>query len=99
MSPNLFHLNRRAFLAQHAGALGGLALADLFAADQTRVNADESSSPASPRPRATSVICLFQHGGPSQVDLFDPKPELTKRQGQPYPGKIEAHFDKQQGNL
>jgi hypothetical protein len=45
------------------------------------------------------VICLFQHGGPSQVDLFDPKPELTKRHGQPYPGRLEVHFDKQQGNV
>src|SRR5437773_2177928 len=51
------------------------------------------------RPRAQAVICLFQHGGPSQVDLFDPKPELTKRHGQPYPGEVEAHFHTQVGKL
>ena len=45
------------------------------------------------------MICLFQHGGPSQMDLFDPKPELTKRHGKPYPGQLEVHFDKQAGNL
>ena len=45
------------------------------------------------------MICLFQHGGPSQMDLFDPKPELTKHQGKPYPGQLEIHFDKQAGKL
>src|SRR5262249_46191596 len=57
--------------------------------------------PAFRRPdaRAKSVICLFQHGGPSQMDLFDPKPELTKWHGKPHPGKLEVHFDKQAGNL
>jgi hypothetical protein len=51
------------------------------------------------RPRAKAVICLFQHGGPSQMDLFDPKPELTRWGGKPYPGKVEAHFHTQVGNL
>jgi hypothetical protein len=45
------------------------------------------------------VICLFQHGGPSQMDLFDPKPALTAHQGKPYPGSLEIHFDKQAGKL
>jgi len=38
---------------------------------------------------ATSVIQLFMNGGPSQMDLFDPKPELNRRHGQPYPGNVE----------
>ena len=33
------------------------------------------------------------------MDLFDPKPALTKYHGKPYPGKLEIHFDKQAGNL
>src|SRR6187551_2318139 len=33
-------------------------------------------------PRARRVIMLFQNGGPSQMDLFDPKPELKKRHGE-----------------
>ncbi len=33
------------------------------------------------------------------MDLFDPKPELSKRNGQPHPGQLEVHFDKQKGNL
>jgi len=36
-------------------------------------------------PKAKSCIFLFMYGGPSQVDLFDPKPELTKRHGEPIP--------------
>ncbi|MFT5491087.1 MAG: hypothetical protein ACI8V5_001446 [Limisphaerales bacterium] len=42
------------------------------------------------RPRAKSVIHLFQNGGPSQMDLFDPKPELQRHMGKTYPGKLEA---------
>src|SRR5205085_5023538 len=51
------------------------------------------------KPRAKAVICLFQHGGPSQMDLFDPKPELTKRHGQQHPGPLEIHFHTQAGKL
>src|SRR6266853_4015577 len=57
-------------------------LSELLAAD--------SSNPLAAKPphfpaKAKSVIFLFLVGGPSQVDLFDPKPELTKRHGQPLP--------------
>ena len=45
------------------------------------------------------MICLFQHGGPSQMDLFDPKPALSRHHGKPYPGSLEIHFDKQAGKL
>src|SRR5437899_297053 len=94
-----FSLTRRAFLSRYAGSLGGLALAHLLATERAR--ADEPLAPKKPHhaPRAKAVICLFQHGGPSQVDLFDPKPELTKRHGQPYPGEVEAHFHTQVGKL
>ena len=39
-------------------------------------------------PKAKRVIYLFQFGGPSQIDLFDPKPTLAKMQGQDLPGSI-----------
>ncbi len=39
--------------------------------------------------RATAMISLFMQGGPSQIDLFDPKPELNRLDGQPFPGKIK----------
>ena len=40
--------------------------------------------------RARAVIQLYQEGGPSQVDLFDPKPELTRRNGQPHPQGVRG---------
>jgi hypothetical protein len=101
-----FALTRRAFLGRYAGSLGSLALAHLLATESS-VAAANPSSLAGPldakaphhRARAQALICLFQHGGPSQMDLFDPKPELAKRHGQAYPGKVEAHFHTQMGKL
>ncbi len=96
---NASQLLRRAFLSQYAGSLGGLALAQLLQTERGLVHGggvDQKPSTAS----AKSIICLFQHGGPSQMDLFDPKPELTKWHGKPYPGgNLEVHFDKQMGNV
>jgi hypothetical protein len=103
-----FSLTRRSFLTRYAGSLGGLALAHLLASERA---AGASPSPGNrsagllaPKaphhaPRARAVISLFQHGGPSQMDLFDPKQELTKRHGQPYPGQVETHFHTQAGKL
>jgi hypothetical protein len=90
-----FSINRRAFLGRYAGALGSLALADLLASPNTI----QASSPPSLPGKAKAVICLFQHGGPSQMDLFDAKPELTRHDGQPYAGELEVHFHEQKGNL
>ena len=96
---NASQLLRRAFLSQYAGSLGGLALAQLLQTERGLVpggGVEQKPSTAS----AKSIICLFQHGGPSQMDLFDPKPELTKWHGKPYPGgNLEVHFDKQMGNV
>src|SRR5262245_24811086 len=90
-----FAMNRRAFLGRYAGGLGALALAHIEA---------EAGDPLAPKPprhagKAKSVICLFQHGGPSQMDLFDPKPELTKRHGQAYSGDLKVHFHTQVGKV
>jgi hypothetical protein len=96
-------LSRRAFLSHYAGSLGPLALTWLLAQDQVRAGSQEAAEPlgaVAGAGKAKSVICLFQHGGPSQMDLFDPKPELTKGDGKPYPGgNLEIHFDKQAGNV
>ena len=44
--------------------------------------------------RAKSVIYLYMDGGPGQMDTFDPKPELSKRNGKPFPMKKEpTQFD------
>ena len=100
-----FSQNRRAFLGRTTGALGTMALAHLLniedgsaargAVDGSGRGTATPHQPAS----ADAVICLFQHGGPSQVDLFDPKPELTRHDGKPYQGDLEIHFPGQKGNL
>ncbi len=93
-------LTRRQFLGNYAGSLGGLALAHLLQKAAIAGNAVGEGHGAARRPTAKNVICLFQHGGPSQMDLFDPKPALNKYHGKPYPGgQVEAHFDKQRGNV
>lgn len=92
-------LLRRAFLSQYAGSLGGLTLAHLLQSSQAGLYSQEPFKNTI-APKAKAIICLFQHGGPSQMDLFDPKPELTKWNGKPYPGgSLEVHFDKQMGNV
>ncbi|MSQ97572.1 MAG: DUF1501 domain-containing protein [Gemmataceae bacterium] len=97
-----FRMNRRAFLGRWAGGIGSLALAHLLA--QERGLGQASADPLAPRvphhpAKARSVICLFQHGGPSQMDLFDPKPELNRRHGTRYQGELETHFHTQTGNV
>src|SRR5437899_10673697 len=94
--------SRRQFLARTGQGFGLLALAGLLdqagalAADSTAgINAAARQlHPLAPRPthfpaKAKSVIWLFMNGGPSQVDTWDYKPELAKRDGQDLPG-----FDK-----
>ena len=78
-------MTRRQLLAASALGFGSLALAHLL-------NAEDAASPgvaAAKRavqphipPNAKAVIMLVQNGGPSQMDLFDPKPGLAKRAGQ-----------------
>ena len=77
-------ISRRELLARTGTGLGVLGLAGLFA-DESRAAA--SANPLAPKaphfaPKAKHVIHLFMNGGPSQVDTFDPKPELTKRHGE-----------------
>ncbi len=78
--------SRREFFSRAGSGLGGIALAAMLAGESSA----NSVNPLSPKlthfePRAKRVIWLFMHGGPSHVDLFDPKPELTKLAGQPLP--------------
>src|SRR5687768_634449 len=78
----LHSLSRRDWLTRTATGFAGLALSTLLAEERAR--ADSSRAPHF-APKATAVIQLFQHGGPSHVDLLDPKPELTRRHGQAMP--------------
>ena len=95
--------SRRDFLRRAGSGAGLLALATLLESQgslASRSFADEDAhalNPMAPRPghfpaKARSVIWLFMNGGQSQVDTWDYKPELTKRDGQELPG-----FDKNTG--
>ncbi len=79
-------ISRRQLFTRAAAGFTGVALASLLdrEASGAAESTTRSTSPHSP-PKATSVIQLFQHGGPSHMDLFDPKPELNRRDGQPMP--------------
>ncbi len=92
------HLQRRHWLAQSAYGLSGLALAWLeqrrSAAAPPKPDLQPRSFDLLPRPRATApqataMISLFMQGGPSHIDLFDPKPELSRRHLQSYTGDIK----------
>lgn len=69
-------------------SLGGVALAHLMASTPLKAaDAAGSSVGRGPHfaPRAKRVIWLFMHGGPSHVDLLDPKPDLVRYVGKPLP--------------
>jgi hypothetical protein len=70
-------MTRRDFLQTLPGGLGAAALADLMPAGQPHFPA-----------KAKRVIYLFQHGAPSQIDLFDYKPALGKLRGVDLPGSV-----------
>ncbi|MEX2261582.1 MAG: DUF1501 domain-containing protein [Bryobacteraceae bacterium] len=83
------YLSRREMLWRSANGFGGLALASLLAEDQARANS-RATDPMLVRephfaPKAKSVIFLFMDGGPSHVDMFDPKPRLKQDDGKPLP--------------
>ena len=85
--------SRREFLQHCTGGLGSIALWHLLALEGRTAGANRQvpgSNPLQVRaphfvPRAKNVIFLFMEGGPSQLDLFDPKPEMKKWEGQALP--------------
>ena len=95
-------LTRRDVMTRSGVGFAGIALGMLLAEESARADTGPAGIVTAPHhaPRAKAVIQLFQHGGPSHMDLLDPKPELTKRDGQPMPKyftdlvKISSH-----GNL
>src|SRR5690606_819695 len=93
---------RRHFLKQSITGLGAMAFGSLmggcniFGADKNQeaaLNIFDSSNPLAPRPpmfpgKAKSVIYLHMAGAPSQLELFDYKPELAKLDGQECPQSL-----------
>jgi hypothetical protein len=93
------YCSRRHFVRASSFSLGSLALAWLLR--EEGLLAAPIKPPMGPQkfdfipkaphfaPRATAMISLFMMGGPSHIDLFDPKPGMAKYDGQPFPGDIK----------
>ncbi len=98
--PRRFGLcSRRHFLHANAFGLGTTALAwllnqDRLLAEPARPELERKSFDLLPKeppfaPRARAMISIFMIGGPSHIDLFDPKPRLHEYAGQPFPGDLK----------
>ena len=86
--------SRRSMLQRTGMGIGTLALTHLLQNDGLRA-ATGKSFDLQPKPphfsaRARSIIMLLQNGGPSQMDLFDPKPALNKHAGKKHPEDVES---------
>src|SRR5688572_27510246 len=94
--------SRRWLLNRSAFGIGSIALANLLhqegllaetpakPVDNLPLNLDKRMPEQAPQAKA--MISLFMHGGPSHVDLFDPKPELTANHGKEYGGDVAYSF-------
>src|SRR5262245_15021937 len=92
-------LTRRDVL--HSGTLGVGTVALAWLLDRDRLLAEPAKPDLEPKhfdltpkkphfePRARAMISLFMQGGPSHMDLFDPKPALARLDGQPFPGQVK----------
>jgi hypothetical protein len=92
MPPEVLRATRRDFFRRCAGGLGTAALAHLLAGEG-KLSAAARTDPLAPKPphyapKAKRVIFMFMEGGPSQIDLFDPKPALQKWQGKALPSSL-----------
>ncbi len=92
--------SRRHFLASGTMGIGSVALAwllnqeGLLRAEPAKPELDARHHDLKPKkphfePKAKAMISLFMQGGPSHLDLFDPKPALEKYDGKPFPGSIK----------
>lgn len=93
-------ISRRSMLAQSGCGFGALALAGMLAAEEP----DRAVQPFSVRAphyaaKAKRVLFLYMPGGPSHVDLFDPKPRLKEEDGKPLPFEKPKLERAKTGNL
>jgi hypothetical protein len=93
-------LSRRQALRRFASGFGMLGLANLLASDVMAATGNPLSLRAPMyAPKAKRVIFLFMSGGPSHVDLFDPKPRLVRDTGKPLPFAKPSLMRTPTGNL
>ena len=84
---------RRDFFRSVPGGICGAALASLVRAEDAAPHTDFAPRKPHFAGKAKAVIHLFQNGGPSQMDLFDPKPELDKHHGEKYADKLAGEIE------
>jgi hypothetical protein len=83
-------LNRRIFLKHGSTSIGAAALAGLMSQPGRKLVAADATQQKFPthEPKAKRIIYLFQSGAPSQMDLFDPKPQMKSHHGEDLPESI-----------
>lgn len=99
-----FQVSRRQMLRHCANGFGMIGLASLLQREAVAAGPTGASNPLTVRaphfaPRAKNVIFIFLSGGPSHVDLFDPKPRLQKESGNPLPFEKPKLERTKTGNL
>src|SRR5438105_15114439 len=92
--------NRRELIRHFANGFGMLALASLVT-DEAKAAAANPLAVKPPQfpPKAKRIIFLFMSGGPSHVDIFDPKPRLAQDNGKPLPFEMPKLVRTKTGNL
>ncbi|MCH2376196.1 MAG: DUF1501 domain-containing protein, partial [Planctomycetes bacterium] len=103
ISPKPNRIARRYFLGECGVGIGSMALGSLLGRDMAFGAPSEAAGssitnpyavkPPHYAPRAKHVIFLFMGGGPSQLELFDSKPELNRWNGKPVPSQVIEGFD------
>ena len=90
LSDNPLTMTRRQFFGKSAKGLGGVALASLLNENLFSAQSPVGGLPGFPNfaPKAKRIIYLFQSGGPSQIDMFDYKPNLNEVHGQEVPDSV-----------
>jgi hypothetical protein len=91
-------ISRRSMIQSLCGGLGAVGLTGILANQQARATALGHYAGPPTSGKAKHVICLFMTGGPSQVDMFDPKPALLKYQGQ-RPDSVDLRTERQTAGL
>ena len=99
MNQDQIRASRRHFLASNALGIGSVALAWLLQREELLAKPVKpdlvkpkftlAAKPPQRPPRANAMISLWMQGGPSHIDLFDPKPVLNRRDGETFPGNIK----------
>ncbi len=104
MKTHPLSLTRRELIRKAGMGVGALAFTDLMQEQACASTVMSPENPLAPKRshalgKAKSVIFLYMDGGVSQVDSFDPKPQLAKEHGQPPKFKVDATVFNNNGNL